>query len=90
MDYISHVFRAIWNNKIFEIRKPIEKIPHFTWGQVQNTLKILHFGVKFYKWLGPGQGKHGTLPSAICLALNNTQPMILPWRFLFCHENNQF
>ena len=34
-------------NKIFEISKPFEQIPPVTSGQVQNTFKILHFGVEF-------------------------------------------
>ena len=46
-DHISHVFRGIWKNKLFEIWQPIEQILPFTSGQVQNTFKILHFGVKF-------------------------------------------
>ena len=29
LDHISHVFRAIWKNYIFNILKPIEKIMYF-------------------------------------------------------------
>ena len=49
MRFGSHFarFQAIWKNKIFKIWKPIEKITPFTLGQVQNTFKIMHFGVKF-------------------------------------------
>ena len=35
-----HVFRAIRNNKIFEISKPVEQMTPFTSIQVQNTFKI--------------------------------------------------
>ena len=36
--------------------------------QVQNTFKILHFLVKFCKWLGPGRVKQDAMPPAIFLA----------------------
>ena len=42
------ILMPFWSNKSFEILKPIEQIPPFTSGQVQNTFKILHFGVKFF------------------------------------------
>ena len=54
--------KANWKNPLFTLISD----------QVQNTFQILHFGVQVCKWLGPGQEKHDTLPSAICLALINT------------------
>ena len=57
-DHISHVFRAIRKNKLFEIWKPIKQIPPFTSGQVQNMYKILHFGVKFCDLAWSGESRN--------------------------------
>ena len=58
LDLILRVFRAIWKNKIFEIWEPIEQIPPFTSGQVQNTFKIFHFGVKFCDLAWSGESRY--------------------------------
>ena len=51
LDHISHVFKAIWKNYIFNIESQSKnltvQILLLLAIKVQNTFKILHYGVKF-------------------------------------------
>ena len=73
MDHISHVFRAIWINKVFEIWKSIEQIPPFTSGQVQHMFIILHFGVQFCDLAWSGESRY----IAFCNIFSITQRFAL-------------
>ena len=87
LDHISHVSRSIWKNKIFEIWKPIEQISPFTSGQVQSTIKILHFGVKFCDLAWSGESRYIAFWNIF--SIKSFTRRFASENF-FCHENNHF
>ena len=63
MPFGSHFarFQSHLKEQSFEIWEPIEQIPPFTSGQVQNTFKILHFRVKFCDLAWSGESRYTAL-----------------------------
>ena len=51
-------FQSHLKEQNFRDLKPIEQIPPFTSGKVQNTFKILHFGVKFCDLTWSGKSRY--------------------------------